>query len=226
MHPTLYVPLGYRKDGRPIFPIRGAQDAPPVEDPPVEPPKPPAPADPPPKPDKGFPEGTPLAEMSAEQQVAYWKDEARKHEDTVKSLGNIDDLKARAAQFDALAEASKTEHERAIEEARSAGLAEGYASSLPDLFAAKFEAAAAGRLTDERIAEMLPALNVDHFLNDEGVIDTAKVRSYVDGIAPATGNQQRGGPSPHGQGNRPSSATPSAASGRALYAQLHPKKAS
>lgn len=52
---ALIVPLGYRKDGRPIYPIMGASDDPP----PADPPKDPAPSDPPadpPKPPWGDPE--------------------------------------------------------------------------------------------------------------------------------------------------------------------------
>ena len=36
--------------------------------------------------DKGFPADTPLSEMTAEQQTAYWRDKAQKHEKTWKSV--------------------------------------------------------------------------------------------------------------------------------------------
>lgn len=37
--------------------------------------------------DRGYPENTPLAQMNVDQQAAYWKFHARKHENAVKGLG-------------------------------------------------------------------------------------------------------------------------------------------
>lgn len=52
----------------------------------------------------GFPPETPVAEMSLEDQVKYWKHYARKHEDQVKSYRDldIDTLTQKANAFDEL----------------------------------------------------------------------------------------------------------------------------
>lgn len=122
--------IGFRKDGRAIWPIMGAEDAPPPADvPPSDsPPADPPPAnggDPtggasgqsksgatPPVDDKGFPEGTPVAEMTAEQQAAYWKHQARKHEERARSRADYDDVKKKAAEYDKYVESQKTEAQR------------------------------------------------------------------------------------------------------------------
>lgn len=117
--------LGFRKDGRPIWPIRGAEDAPPDSggNPPADPPNPDPPAgdkpdsggkpggDTPPD-DKGFPESTPLAQMTAEQREAYWKHQARKHEQRARERADYDDLKAKAAKLDEIEAANKSELEK------------------------------------------------------------------------------------------------------------------
>lgn len=75
-----------------------------------------------PAPDKGFPDNTPVVEMSAEQQIAYWMHKARKHEDRVKALNpnEIEQLRTKAAEFDKLTDAQKSEVEKARERAEAA----------------------------------------------------------------------------------------------------------
>ena len=178
----------------------------------------------------GFPAGTPLAEMTAEQQAAYWKRQSRKHEQQVKALGITPDqlsaLRERASQLDALEAASRTDHENALltarEEADKAARADEQAKILPRLVAAEFRAVAAGRLDSTRIAQVLEPLDMGKFLTDSGEVDAAKVAAYVDGIAPAP----QGGRIPDmGQGRRPTSAHPSVSSGAARYAEKHGKTA-
>jgi hypothetical protein len=216
-------PLGWRKNGAPIWPILGGSEPPnqPGDEPPAAPPA-----------DTGFPTNTPWRDMTAEQQVAYWQQQARKHEDRVKSYGGLTpeqlaDLQERAEQFDVLAAASQTDTERAVSEAAFNARLVAEAELMPRLVAAEFRAATAGRLEADRLATILEPLDLSKFLTDDGEVDTDKVTAFVDGIAPVRGTEpQRLGPSPQGAGRRGSytTAASSVASGRELYESMHSRK--
>jgi hypothetical protein len=127
-----------------------------------------------------FPTNTPVEQMTAPQQAAYWKHYARKHEGTAKQLVEWQNAnKAKVEGYDALLEASKSEQERAIEEAKATATAAGRAEMIPHLLQAEFVAAAAGKLTRDQALELVAPLNAAHFLDDNGNVDTAKVTSYV-----------------------------------------------
>jgi hypothetical protein len=185
-----------------VWPILGAEDDP---DNPVQPP-----ADQPPA-DTGFPANTPLTEMTVDQQ-AYWKHQARKHEDRVKAYGGLTpeqlaDLQEKAEQFDMLAAASQTDTERAISEAAFNARSSPKPRSCPAR-RRRVPRAAAGRLEADKLATILEPLDLSKFLTDDGEVDTAKVSAFVDGIAPAKGNR---GPTPGGAGRRGSYTTGSSA---------------
>jgi hypothetical protein len=211
-------PLGWRKNGAPIWPILGGSEPPnqPGDEPPAAPPA-----------DPGFPANTPWRDMSPEQQVNYWQHQARRHEDRVKSYGGltpeqIADLQERAEQFDVLAAASQTDSERAVSEAAFNARLVAEAEMMPRLVAAEFRAAAAGRIEPDKLATILEPLDLSKFLTDDGDIDAAKVSAFVDGIAPAKG-ERRQGPSAGGAGRRGSYTTGSSsvASGREMFASRH-----
>lgn len=133
----------------------------------------------------GFPKDTPLTEMTVEQREAYWKHQARKHEDRVKGQADYDAIKA---ERDALKAAGLTDTEKAIEAAKTAARdeakAEARAAILPQLVTAKFEALVGGRIPAERLASILAPLDHTKFLTASGEVDTDKVQQYVDGLAP------------------------------------------
>lgn len=70
--------------------------------------------------DKGFPPNTRREDMTPEQQAAYWKYHARKNEDALKKLGNVNELKAAAAELEQIKQARKTEAEKLKERAEKA----------------------------------------------------------------------------------------------------------
>jgi hypothetical protein len=185
--------LGLTRAGLPIWPVLGAED-----EPPPDPPK----GDPPKDPETGFPKDTPVAEMTAEQQAAYYKTQSRKHEARAKKYADYDEVKARADQYDKLAAASKTEQELAVEAAKAAArkeaLAEANRKAAPRLVGAEFRAQAAGRLTAEQIAELTEDLDMARYLDDDGEVDTERVARKVNALAP----KARTGPTAHGQGTR------------------------
>lgn len=139
------------------------------------------------EPTNGFPEKTPVADMTPEQQVAYWKHQARKHEDRNRGTADYDAIKA---ERDRLKAETQTDAEKAIEEARreatEAGRKAAVAESLPRIVQAEFRAAAAGRIPADRLATVLEPLDLTKFLTADGSeVDTDKVTQFVDGIAPA-----------------------------------------
>lgn len=146
----------------------------------------------------GYPANTPLAQMTAEEQVAYWKHQARKHEDRVKSMADYDQLRQTADEYQRLVEASQTEHERAVAEARRQGHAEALAAAGGQLVEQWVRAAAAGRLPTESVNALLEGLDRTRFLSRDGGVDTDRVYAFVNSLAsvaaPATVLAQQGAP--------------------------------
>lgn len=167
--------------------------------------------------DKGFPDNTPLEQMTDKQQAAYWKHYSRQHEAVAKSRGDYDAIKAKADEYDKQQAANATEHQKAVKAAEDAARAEERNKALPLLVAAEFKIAAAGRLTTEQVDAILAPLDTKHFLDATGAVDTVKVATYVNQVAP-----QKPGQPPRfpdlGQGHRPGQAGTSVAAGRAMFA--------
>lgn len=66
--------------------------------------------------DKGFPDNTPLAEMTPEQQAAYWKHHARKWESRANqgpTPQELEALRQKASKLDEIEQANKSELEKA-----------------------------------------------------------------------------------------------------------------
>lgn len=156
--------------------------------------------------DKGFPADTPLSEMTAEQQTAYWRDKAQKHEKTWKSVidKNLTPDQVLAMQS-RLAEAERealSDHERALADARKAGADEARAASHQDTAAAMARMALRARgVKDEEIASFVDETNLSAFVSDDGQVDDERLMARVDRYAgtaggqkwPATGQGRRGG---------------------------------
>lgn len=166
--------------------------------------------------DKGFPENTPLAEMTVEQREAYWKHQARKHENTVKGLGDVEALKAKAQKWDQHEQEQIPAQERAITEAREAAKAEGAAEArkllAPQLVKAEFKTAAAGKVATGVLDPILEDLNFDLYIKDDGSVDVDRVKSRIDALPSIT--QHKTG---NHQGYRPSSGSSSVSAGQELF---------
>lgn len=157
--------------------------------------------------DQGFPDDTPVADMTDKEQVAYWKSKARKHESTSKSRSDYD---AVVAERDKLKQATMTDNEKALDEARRAGRAEALTEAVNAQVSTHIDA----RVTDMDTADVLKAsVNAAAFIKN-GKIDTTALTAYLNAVAPATGTStsQR---DPH-QGHKQSTNT--RASGRERYA--------
>jgi hypothetical protein len=142
--------------------------------------------------DRGFPENTPLADMDAPQQAAYWKYQARKHESAAKDLGrrygDYDQVAERARQYDALLASTQTDQERAVAEARKTAAEETRAAAVQEfggqLVAARLHSALAGRLEPEQIEGLVEGVDPRRFLDDSGAVDAEKVTKWANRVAP------------------------------------------
>ncbi len=199
----------------------GGGGTPPPADPPADPP-PPA-AD-----DKGFPADTPIAEMSVEQREAYWKHQARKHEQAWKDKAGdltpeqVDQLRQAAAELEQFKRQNLSDQERAIADARDQAAAEAREQARREiggeLVAARIEAAAAGRLTGEQLEALVDSIDRTKYLADDGKVDADKVKALVDRLAPPAGDNDKHRRFPDlGQGRRESKPATSVAAGRELF---------
>ncbi len=133
----------------------------------------------------GFPVNTPVAEMTPTQQAAYWKTQARKHEDRVKGMSDYDQVKAAYDEYQRLLAASQTEQEKAIADARRQGRTEALTQAGGQLVEQWFKAAIGERLDKDRVNTILDGLDRTRFLTADGNVDTDKVRTYAESFLPA-----------------------------------------
>ena len=163
--------------------------------------------------DDGFPPNTPVAQMTAEQQAAYWKHYARQHENRNREIlglagGSFDELKAKVTGYDEHVEQSKTETQRAIDAARAEGREQARRESAASIVDAHIEAAVmAERLTREQADLLLGTVDRSKLVTIDGDdfdVDTDKVAALISTVAPAKGGNGdgKGGARDLGQGRR------------------------
>ncbi|WP_087507919.1 hypothetical protein [Cellulomonas iranensis] len=132
--------------------------------------------------DRGFPADTPIAEMTDAQQAAYWRHQARKHEGRANRAADYD---AVVAERDRLRQASLSDAEKAIEDAREEGRQAALAEARPKLVESAFRGLAGQRsLPAEQIDTLWEGVNPTAFLTDTGEVDTDKVTRYLGAITP------------------------------------------
>lgn len=182
----------------------------------------PTPSDTPKLNEHGYPENTPIKEMTADHQAAYWKYHAQKHERRSKEREDYDDLKAKLEQYE---QSNMTDAEKQIQQAREeakAEVAQQYQGRIVD---ARLRGSLAGRgLDDDAIDQRLSFIDHKAFLSDNGEVDSDKVNAFLDASAPQ-GKQQvwpdmGGGNRSGGSGKR---AGGSLQAGADLYAEKHTK---
>jgi hypothetical protein len=157
--------------------------------------------------DPGFPANTPVAQMTAEQQAAYWRDQSKKQQSLAEKfakLGDFDTVKKALDDAEASRQSALTEQQKAVEAAEAAAKTAGYEEAR-DKFARPAVAAillARTKRADEkdedataRVKGVVDALNVAAFLDEHGVLDAAKVETFAQSLAPTDSN---GGSGQHG----------------------------
>jgi hypothetical protein len=159
----------------------------------------PSPADPaapagPPEGDKGFPEGTPLTEMTDAQKAAYWQHYARKHEDTVKAFKGltpqqVSELQAKVEELEAKSlSADEKLLKAARDEAAKQARAQAEAEYLPQIRAAKVQSIASQIITGDQLTAFMELVDTTRLLGESGQVDESKVMGYLTaiyGTAPA-----------------------------------------
>lgn len=228
------VPVGYRADGRPIWPIMGGSepldgdddgddaddgdgdddgDQDDEDDGDVKPP-----ADP--KDPHYFPPNTRVAEMSDKEASNYWRHQAKVQQ---KRAGRIpDDVAADAQAYRDLQESLRDEHEVEVDEAFQAGAEAATRTVLEGASQKIMRSALIGRgMEKDDVDELMVGINPAAFINKKGDIDDDAILAFVDKIAPASETGRRD----IGQGRgRGSTGGSSVQSGRARYRERHPAR--
>lgn len=209
------------------------QDPPKQDPPPADPPKQDPPPQDPPKqdpPPEGFPVDTKPEDMTQEQQTAYWKHQARRHEQSAKRLGDVTPEQYRAQQdeLEKLRRTQMSDSEKALADARKAGREEERKALQPKMVQAAFDAAV-GTIDDEdeakAVKDMVDALDFGSFITDDGAVDTARVQSVAGRI---TGSAiARPATSGYGGGKRQSTKASGVEAGREMFetSRKRPKSA-
>jgi len=158
----------------------------------------------------GYPDDTPIAEMTIEQQAAYWKRQSRKHESEKKDL---------------LAAANDPANQPVDREALKAELRQEIeAENLPTAVRDRFKSIIADRLSDEEFDSIIEDIDLNKFVKD-GSIDEDRITTKANLIAPPAVKRvtRRQAPNTH-QGTRERQTTSSVASGKSLFEEFSGKK--
>ena len=138
--------------------------------------------------------------------------------------------KATHKELEDLRKQHMTDNEKALEDAKAAGRDEERKTLGARLVAAEVKVAAAGRMKSDALDTLVDSLNPTKFLTDDGEVDTEAVKTFVEGVVPAKGDDEEDGSGKDkrrrpdmGQGRRSGKAKASVSSGRELYEQRHPK---
>lgn len=155
----------------------------------------------------GFPADTPVADMTPEQQAAYWKHQSRQHESRAKSRADYEAIKA---ERDKLKQANETDTDKAIREAREAGAADAIKTSFDKTAKALLRMGLRSANVEAKdIDEIVDQANLSAFADEHGDVDDEKVARYIkrnagtaaQGQWPGTGQDRRGGGAPKESGS-------------------------
>ncbi len=130
------------------------------------------------------PTGAPSPQMDAAAEIAKIQAEARKWEDRAKANANA------AKELEALRASTMSETEKAIAEAEARGRSAATAELAGELVDAALRVEAATRLTAEQLEVLTSGIDRSKFLDADGKVDAASVKTFVDGIAPAQPTEQ------------------------------------
>jgi hypothetical protein len=203
-HPVVPTSITINAGGAPVVPAAGGANPPAQGQPPATGTDPANP---------GFPANTPLVEMTEAQQLAYWRTQARRHEDRNKAMADYDQIKEQADQYQALLATTQTEHEKAVADARRQGASEATTAANSKLVKAYVMAAVAGRLDQERVNTLLDGIDPGKFITGNDV-DADKVSTFVAAFVPAAPATPPAAPGQQQQPVTPAPATGAAPAGQ------------
>lgn len=136
------------------------------------------------KPDRGFPADTPIAEMTVEEQLAYFKFHDRKKSDTLKAFKGLtpEQAEQQAAELEELRRSKLSADELAVDEARKQAESSAKAEATGK-WAPKLLKAVAGRfITDEKQLESFLAITDAKAFIKDGEFDDEAVVGHLTGL--------------------------------------------
>lgn len=188
----------------------------------------------------GFPANTRRADMTIEEQAAYWKYQSRKHEKAAKQESpEVAELRAKIAELEQaqLSEeqkATQKSFDEAVAAARAEAIAETEAAFKPQMQQLQFEGFAHTALkghqdSDAKVKNFVEFVDMKKFVGDDGLIDGARVQAaltamYGEAKSDEGENKNKGGYPNFGQGSQlKETHVPSSDFGRAMAAKRFPK---
>lgn len=160
----------------------------------------------------GFPENTPIAEMTIEQQAAYWKYHSRSNEAKAKKFADgltKEEAEQLQNELEQLRGEKLSAEEKATEEALEAARQEGANAArdqyLPMLQQAQLQGYAGTVIQGERLSAWVSQADVNAFLDGDGGVDGQKV---VDTLVSLFGEKESSKPGQYmdfgqGRGKQP-----------------------
>lgn len=172
--------------------------------------------------DKGFPAQTKIADMTPEQQAAYWKFQSRKHEGNVTNLRSELDKRPAAPK----PESKPAENTDPLDpaEMRKQIMLELKKEQAPELVRSQFEALIGDRLPEETRDAILEDLNLARFVKEDGSLDKDRIKAKAELLAPVTDvSNVRNKVRTH-QGNRKQERTATVSAGKELFESFSKKR--
>lgn len=156
--------------------------------------------------DLGFPKDTPVADMTPEQEAAYWKNQskvqqsareaAERNAKAYEKFGSVEDLQSAAdaaeqARLDALGETERA-LETARTEAHAKGVQEGAGKHLAAAITGMLIAHVKGAQesfedASKRVSGAIEFADLNKFVGDDGALDAAKVQTFAQSIGSTDG---------------------------------------
>jgi hypothetical protein len=121
-----------------------------------------------------FPAGTAVADMTAEQQAAYWKFHSRKHEN---------DARSKALALEEARQKNMSDEEKRLDDVRRQGELIGAEKFLGDAVHGHLRALT-GR-SDDEVDNALAFVDTTKFLGADGLLDRTKVAAFASSIGKA-----------------------------------------
>ncbi|KMV23343.1 hypothetical protein ACT16_06640 [Mycobacterium heckeshornense] len=138
--------------------------------------------------DKGFPENTPVAEMTDQQKAAYFKYQNRKAEAKLAAFKGVtpEQLQQMQTELEQLRSEKLTADEKALQEATKKAAEEARAAAIaelrPKLLRSQLKSVASQILAGEQLDAWLDAVDASKFTGDDGDIDEEKVMGRLTAI--------------------------------------------
>lgn len=168
-----------------------------------------------------FPADTAVKDMEPAEQTAYWKHQARKHEDRAKAFDGLtpEQVRKNAADLEDLRKKNLSDGDRAIEEAVERGRTEANGTAAVKVADTALRMALRGRLVDGATL-----LNKPSFVKD-GEADVDAIEKWVDENSAPKDGGSGGTPFPNlYQGGRESLNKSDRETGKAAAAERFGKK--